>query len=83
MTPQEFVHKWKPVALTERQAAQEHFGDLCRLLGEPTQIEADPEGIDYAFEKARVVRRAEEVGPMSGNGGASRWNTRSATPISA
>lgn len=51
MTPQDFVHKWRPVALTERQTAQEHFGDLCRLLGEPTPIEADPEGIDYAFEK--------------------------------
>jgi type II restriction/modification system DNA methylase subunit YeeA len=51
MTPQEFVSKWRPVALTERQTAQEHFGDLCRLLGEPTPIEADPEGIDYAFEK--------------------------------
>ncbi|HEY1931459.1 MAG TPA: DNA methyltransferase [Acetobacteraceae bacterium] len=51
MTPQEFVRKWRPVALTERQTAQEHFGDLCRLLGEPTPIEADPDGIDYAFEK--------------------------------
>ncbi len=51
MTPQEFVRKWRPVALTERQTAQEHFGDLCRLLGQPTPIEADPEGKDYAFEK--------------------------------
>ena len=51
MTPQEFVRKWRPVALTERQTAQEHFGDLCRLLGEQTPIAADPEGIDYAFEK--------------------------------
>lgn len=51
MTPQEFVRKWRPVALTERQTAQEHFGDLCRLLGQPTPIEADPEGNDYAFEK--------------------------------
>lgn len=51
MTPQEFVRKWRPVALTERQTAQEHFGDLCRLLGHPTPIEADPEGQDYAFEK--------------------------------
>jgi hypothetical protein len=51
MTPQEFTRKWRPVALTERQTAQEHFGDLCRLLGQPTPIEADPEGIDYAFEK--------------------------------
>ena len=51
MTPQEFVHKWRPVALNERQTAIEHFGDLCRLLGELTPIEADPEGIDYAYEK--------------------------------
>ena len=51
MTPQEFVTKWKPVALTERQAAQEHFGDLCRLLGQQTPIAADPSGNDYAFEK--------------------------------
>jgi len=50
MTPQDFVRKWRPVALTERQTAQEHFGDLCRLLHEPITIEADPEGIDYAFE---------------------------------
>jgi hypothetical protein len=52
MTPQEFVPKWRqPDALTERQTAQEHFGDLCPLLGQPTPIEADPEGDDYAFEK--------------------------------
>jgi hypothetical protein len=51
VTPQQFIHKWRPVALTERQTAQEHFGDLCRLLGQPTPIEADPEGNDYAFEK--------------------------------
>lgn len=51
MTPLEFIQKWRPVALNERQTAQEHFGDLCRLLGEPTPIEADPEGTDYAFEK--------------------------------
>jgi hypothetical protein len=51
MTPLEFIEKWRPVALNERQTAQEHFGDLCRLLGQPTPIEADPQGIDYAFEK--------------------------------
>jgi len=51
MTPQEFTRKWRPVALNERQTAQEHFGDLCRLLGQPTPIEADPQGNDYAFEK--------------------------------
>lgn len=32
MTPQEFIRKWKPVALTERATAHEHFLDLCRLF---------------------------------------------------
>lgn len=51
MTPHEFIRKWKPVALTERAAAQEHFLDLCRLFGHKTPAEADPTGQDYAFEK--------------------------------
>lgn len=51
MTPLEFVAKWRPVALNERQTAQEHFIDLCRLLREPTPVEADPLGENYAFEK--------------------------------
>src|SRR5882762_5989161 len=66
MTPQEFVHKWRPVALTERQTAIEHFADLCRLIGEPTPIEADPQGIDYAYEKG--VNRA-----TGGRGWADVW----------
>jgi type II restriction/modification system DNA methylase subunit YeeA len=36
---------------TERAAAQEHFIDLCRMLGQPTPNEADPTGEWYAFEK--------------------------------
>lgn len=36
---------------TERAASQEHFIDLCRLLGVPTPNEADPTGEVYAFEK--------------------------------
>jgi hypothetical protein len=51
MTPHEFIRKWKPVALTERAAAQEHFLDLCRLFGHQTPAEADPRGEEYAFEK--------------------------------
>ena len=34
MTPYEFIDKWRASALKERSAAQEHFIDLCRLLGE-------------------------------------------------
>lgn len=51
MTPQQFIERWKPVALSERAAAQSHFNDLCRLVDHPTPIEADPRGVSFAFEK--------------------------------
>ena len=51
MTPQDFIHKWKPVALTERSAAQQHFLDLCKLVEHPTPAEADPLGDHFTFEK--------------------------------
>ena len=51
MTPQEFIQKWKPVALTERATAHTHFNDLCALFGHPTPIEDDPVGDHFAFEK--------------------------------
>ena len=51
MTPQEFIRKWKPVALTERATAQEHFIDLCRLFDHPTPVEDDPVGDHFTFEK--------------------------------
>jgi hypothetical protein len=50
----------------ERAAAQEHFIDLCRMLGVPTPNEADPTGADYAFEKG-----TEKVG--GGDGFADVW----------
>ena len=34
MTPSEFITKWRASELKESSAAQEHFIDLCRLLGE-------------------------------------------------
>lgn len=51
VTPQQFIDRWKPVALSERAAAQSHFNDLCKLLDHPTPIEADPLGESFAFEK--------------------------------
>jgi hypothetical protein len=53
MTPHEFIRKWKPVALTERQTAQEHFLDLCRLVGHPTPVEEDLQVKTIASRKAR------------------------------
>ncbi len=51
MTPGEFIGKWRASELKESSASQEHFIDLCRLLGEPTPAEADPAGDWYCFER--------------------------------
>jgi type II restriction/modification system DNA methylase subunit YeeA len=51
MTPREFITKWDRSTLKERSASQEHFIDLCRLLGVPTPADADPDGTRYTFEK--------------------------------
>ena len=51
MTPHAFITKWRASALKKRSASQEHFNDLCRVLGEPTPAEADPSGETYCFEK--------------------------------
>lgn len=66
MTPEAFIRKWRHVQTKERAAAQEHFIDLCRLLGEPTPNEADPAGDWYAFE-----RGAQRTG--AGRGWADVW----------
>ena len=36
LSAQAFVAKWRKVTLKERSAAQEHFIDLCRLVGHLT-----------------------------------------------
>ncbi|MBW3617526.1 MAG: hypothetical protein KY446_07165, partial [Proteobacteria bacterium] len=66
VTAAEFIRKWSDSTLRERQGSQEHFIDLCRLLGEPTPAEEDPAGERYCFE-----RGAEKVG--GGDGWADVW----------
>ena len=66
MTPQAFVAKWSQTTTKERSAAQEHFIDLCKVLGEKTPNEADPDGEWYAFEKG-----AQKTG--AGRGWADVW----------
>jgi len=46
-----FILKWSKAALTERSASQQHFLDLCEILGHPKPAEADPEGESFTFEK--------------------------------
>ena len=50
ITPQQFVAKWQQSTLRERASSQEHFIDLCRLIGHPTPAEADPAGKWFTFE---------------------------------
>jgi type II restriction/modification system DNA methylase subunit YeeA len=66
VTPQLLIAKWKRADLAERAACQEHFIDLCRMLGHPTPAEADPSGEWFTFE--RGVEKAE-----GGNGWADVW----------
>ena len=66
MTPAAFIEKWSRSELRERQGAQEHFIDLCHLLGEKTPAEEDATGATYCFE--RGVRKAG-----GGDGWADVW----------
>jgi len=66
MTPQEFVDKWRRSTLKERSASQEHFLDICRMLGHPSPAKADPEGASFTFEKG-----ASKLG--GGDGWADVW----------
>ena len=59
MTPAEFKRKWARYSGKETAAYQEHFNDLCALLGQPTPATADPTGNEsFCFQK-RVVKDEE------------------------
>ena len=45
LAPQDFVSKWKRVTAREKQIYQEHFIDLCHLVGHQTPMEYDPSGV--------------------------------------
>jgi type II restriction/modification system DNA methylase subunit YeeA len=51
MDPVTFQRKWIGVELKERSASQEHFLDLCRVLGHATPAEMDPTGDVFTFER--------------------------------
>ncbi len=50
LTPQDFVSKWKRAEARERQSVQEHFLDLCQLVGHESPMQSDPTGTRFAFE---------------------------------
>ncbi len=64
MTPQDFIAKWKRANLAERSAAQQHFLDLCDLLGQPKPAAADPDG---AWPSGADCHHWRGIRPGSGN----------------
>lgn len=50
ISPQDFVSKWSKSKLRERAASQEHFIDICHLIGHLTPAEADPIGDAFTFD---------------------------------
>ena len=59
MTPAEFKVKWQKFSGKESAAYQEHFNDLCRMLRQPTPVEADPTGRESFCFQRRVAKDAE------------------------
>jgi len=51
VTPEVFIARWRGSTRTERSAAQEHFIDLCALLGVDKPGNVDRHGHNYTFEK--------------------------------
>ena len=59
MTAAEFKKKWSRYTGKESSAYQEHFNDLCRLLGQSSPAQADPSGSDFFCFQKRVVKDLE------------------------
>ncbi len=59
MTVADFKKKWLRYQGKETSAYQEHFNDLCHLLGVATPAEADPSGSDWFCFQKRVVKDLE------------------------
>lgn len=49
--PAAFIAKWSKASLSERASYQQHFLDLCALVGHPTPAALDGAGESFAFEK--------------------------------
>lgn len=69
MTVSEFIAKWTQAELRERAGFQEHFIDVCRLVGHPTPAEADPRGRFFAFDRGATKA-------TGGQGWADVWKQR-------
>ena len=60
MTAAEFKKKWARYRGKETSAYQEHFNDLCALLGHTTPAAAEPSGSEFFCFQKRVVKDAND-----------------------
>jgi hypothetical protein len=77
MTAREFIAKWRQVELSERSASQQHFLDLCALVGHGTPASIDPIGESFTFERGAAklgggdgwadVWKRDHFGPQAGS----------------
>ena len=67
MTPAEFKTKWDRYRGKETSGYQEHFNDLCAMLGQASPVEADPSGSDWFCFQKRVVKDLEFPGSDATN----------------
>ena len=72
-TPAQFIAKWSKVTLSERAASQEHFIDLCRLVGQPTPAEHDATGAEFTFDKGVKATAPASKGSKGESGFADVW----------
>lgn len=61
MTPQAFIAHWQHNKITERAGSQQHFNDLCELLGQEKPRDAE----NYTFERGAKI--------LGGQGWADVW----------
>ncbi len=66
MNPAQFIAKWSKSTLKESAAAQQHFLDLCDLLGHPKPADIDATGHSFCFERGAAKR-------AGGDGWADVW----------
>ena len=72
MTWPEFKKKWARYSGKESSAYQEHFNDLCQLLGQPTPAEADPTGSEsFCFQNRKT--REPDTNPSTGERSCEIW----------
>ncbi len=71
--PAQFIAKWSRADLSERAASQEHFIDLCRMLGQPTPAEQDATGAEYTFEMGVTPTAGASRGSAGERGFADVW----------